>query len=106
MAVTALPFLMFQESTAEKAINFYVAQIPGSKILDVIRYGAGEPGAEGSVEKAIFSVAGQPVLFMDGAVEHDFTVTAAVAFAVECESEQQVRSVTWALAEEGAVVVP
>lgn len=105
MAVTALPFLMFQ-GDAEKAMNFYVAQIPGSKIVNIIRYAPGEPGPEGSVKHAIFSVAGQTVICIDSPVKHAFTFTPAFSFFVECESEEQIRRMTLALAEEGAVLMP
>ena len=33
-------------------MNFYVSLIPGSEILDVARYGPGEPGAAGSIKVA------------------------------------------------------
>lgn len=105
MAPTALPFLMFQ-GHAEKAMNFYVENIPGSKVIEMVRYGAGEPGPEGSVKKAMFSVAGQTVICIDSPVKHDFTFTPAFSFFVECESEEQIRRMTLALAEGGAVLMP
>src|SRR3981189_2629858 len=105
MAPMALPFLMFQ-GEAEEAMNFYTENIPGSAIIDIARYGVGEPGAEGSVKKAVFSVAGQSVICIDSPVKHDFTFPPAFSFFVECDSAEQIRRMTLALAEGGAVLMP
>jgi predicted 3-demethylubiquinone-9 3-methyltransferase (glyoxalase superfamily) len=58
------PFLMF-EGKAEEAMRFYVSLIPGSEILEMARYGPGQPGPEGSVMKASVSIGGQVVLCTD-----------------------------------------
>ena len=105
MPPSALPFLMFQ-GQAEQAMTFYVENIPGSKVIDVVRYGAGEPGPEGTVKKAMFSVAGQTVHCIDSPVKHAFTFTPAFSFFVECESEDQIRRMAVALAEGGSVLMP
>jgi predicted 3-demethylubiquinone-9 3-methyltransferase (glyoxalase superfamily) len=42
--------------------------IPGSAAGDVVRYGPGQPGVEGSIMKASFTVGGQPVLCTDSFV--------------------------------------
>ena len=46
MTPTALPFLMFQ-GQALQAMDYYVDYIPGSKVIEIARYGKGEPGPEG-----------------------------------------------------------
>jgi predicted 3-demethylubiquinone-9 3-methyltransferase (glyoxalase superfamily) len=51
------PFLMF-EGKAEEAMNFYVSLFPGAQVLDIARYGPGQPGPEGTVMKASFTVGG------------------------------------------------
>lgn len=40
------PMLMFV-GDAEEAMNLYVSLFPDAEVLDVDRYGPGEPGAEG-----------------------------------------------------------
>jgi predicted 3-demethylubiquinone-9 3-methyltransferase (glyoxalase superfamily) len=52
---------MFQ-GKAEEAINFYTSLIPRSEILEIVRYAPDQAGAEGSVMKARFSLAGQTVI--------------------------------------------
>jgi predicted 3-demethylubiquinone-9 3-methyltransferase (glyoxalase superfamily) len=55
MSVAVRPFLMF-EGNAEEALNRYVSVVPGSKIIDLEKYGAGGPGKEGTVMRGTFSV--------------------------------------------------
>jgi predicted 3-demethylubiquinone-9 3-methyltransferase (glyoxalase superfamily) len=47
------PFLMF-DGNAEEAMMFYVLLIPGSVVIDIIRYGKDGARAQGSVVKATF----------------------------------------------------
>jgi predicted 3-demethylubiquinone-9 3-methyltransferase (glyoxalase superfamily) len=105
MSMKARPFLMF-EGKAEEAMNFYVSLFPGSEITSVKRYGPGQPGKEGSVFLAEFSVAGQTVLCIDSPVKHDFTFTPSISFFIDCESEEQIAILAAALAENGKVLMP
>lgn len=102
---TARPFLMF-EGNAEEAMNLYVSAIPGSAIVEVVRYGPGQPGPEGSVMRATFSVAGQEVMCSDSFVKHAFTFTPSVSFFVECDSDGEVERLSTVLSERGAVLMP
>jgi predicted 3-demethylubiquinone-9 3-methyltransferase (glyoxalase superfamily) len=98
------PFLMF-EGNAEQAMNLYVSVFPGAAILEITRYGAGEPGPEGSVKLASFSVAGQTVLCIDSPVKHAFTFTPASSLFVECETEEEIGRIAAALGDGGAVLM-
>ncbi|HEX7380241.1 MAG TPA: VOC family protein [Pirellulales bacterium] len=99
------PFLMFQE-IAEEAMTFYVSLFPESAVTDVVRYGPGQPGKEGSVMKARFSLTGQTVMCIDSPVKHAFTFTPAFSFFVDCESEEQLGRLAAALGEGGGVLMP
>jgi predicted 3-demethylubiquinone-9 3-methyltransferase (glyoxalase superfamily) len=94
------------EGKAEKAMSFYVSLFPSSAVTDVVRYGSGEAGPEGSIKKATFSVAGQTVLCTDSFVKHAFTFTPAFSFFVSCESEDEIQRLTGALSELGATLMP
>lgn len=100
------PFLMFQGNNAEEAMRFYVSLFPGSEIIDVVRYGPGQAGAEGSVMKATFSICGQSVMCIDSPVKHAFTFTPAFSFFVECESEEQIGRLASDLGQGGAMLMP
>ena len=105
METKVRPFLMF-EGRAEEALNFYVSLIPNSKVININRYGAGQPGPEGSVVTAVFSVAGQEVMCTDSFVKHGFTFTPSFSFFVRCESEEQQGRLFAALSEGGGVLMP
>ncbi len=87
-------------------MNFYILLFPGGEILEIVRYGLGEAGAEGSIMKASFSVGGQPVMCTDSVVGHRFTFTPAFSLFVECESEKKIRRLSSALSEGGASFMP
>lgn len=99
------PFLMF-EGSAEAAINFYTSLFPGSRIENVARYGPGEPGPEGTVKLARFTVSGQTVLATDSFVKHGFSFTPALSLFVECESESEIERLYAALLEGGKALMP
>jgi len=101
----ATPFLMF-EGRAEEALDFYVATIPQSRIEHIDRYGAGEPGPEGSVRLARAVVAGLPILASDSFVHHGFTFTPSISFMLSCKDEDELDRLTTVLAEGGGVLMP
>src|SRR6516165_4415905 len=83
MQRTIKTHLMF-EGVAEKAMNFYVSLIPGSKVRQIERYGAGEPGAEGTIKIATFTLAGQELICIDSPIQHGFTFTPSMSLFLEC----------------------
>lgn len=87
-------------------MNLYVSLFPNSEIIDIVRYGPGDAGPEGSVMRASFSVGGQTVLCTDSVVQHAFTFTPAFSLLVECESEEEIRRLSSALAEGGGTLMP
>jgi predicted 3-demethylubiquinone-9 3-methyltransferase (glyoxalase superfamily) len=99
------PFLMF-EGNAEEAITLYVSLVPGSRVLEIQRYGPEGPGPEGSVMKAVFALGDQTVLCTDSAVKHGFTFTAAFSFFVECAAEEEIRRLSAALSDGGSIQMP
>lgn len=99
------PFLMFT-GQAEEAMRFYVSLFPGSEVLEVQRYAAGEPGPAGTVKKATFSLGGQQVLCTDTFVKHAFGFTPSISFFVDCESEGELRRLCAALLEGGSALMP
>lgn len=105
MANAVATHLMF-DGTAEEAMNFYVSIFKDSTINRIERYAAGEPGAEGSVKQASFTLAGQPFLCIDSPVKHDFTFTPSISIFVDCENEAELVEAFERLAEGGEVLMP
>lgn len=99
------PFLMFQ-GKAEEAMNFYVSLFPGAAVSEIVRYGPGQTGAEGSIVRAAFTVAAQTILCSDSPVQHDFTFTPALSFFVSCESQEELLQLFTALSENGKIFMP
>ena len=99
------PFLMF-EGKAEEAMKFYVSLFPASEVTDVVRYGPGQAGPEGSIMKAAFTVGGETILCTDSFVTHEFTFTPAISFFVNCESENEVERLANALSVDGSILMP
>lgn len=88
MARAVTPFLMF-EGRAEEAMNLYVDLFSRSAIGAVVRHGSGESGAEGTIKRADFTVAGQPLICFDSPVKHAFTFTPSISLFVDCEDEAE-----------------
>ncbi len=60
MAHHVTPHLMF-DGNAEQAVTFYVSLFEEAELVGLERYGPGEPGAEGGVKQAEFTL---PALFL------------------------------------------
>jgi predicted 3-demethylubiquinone-9 3-methyltransferase (glyoxalase superfamily) len=105
MANKITPFLMF-EGAAEDAMRFYVSLFPASAIENVVRYGSGEPGPEGSIKRADFTLQGQSVICTDSPTKHAFTFTPSMSLFVECEDEAELDRVFSRLSQGGQVMMP
>ncbi len=78
---------------AEEAIRFWASVFPAAKVEMLQRYGKGEePGKEGTVKYAAFSLFGQEFGAMDSAYEHHFAFNEAISFIVNCESQEEIDS--------------
>ncbi|ACX68270.1 VOC family protein [Paenibacillus sp. FSL H8-0457] len=99
------PFLMFQ-GNAEEAMNHYISIIEDSEIISITRYGPNQPGAEGSVMHAVFSLKGQTFMCIDSNVKHEFTFTPSFSIYLTCESEAEIEKVYGALVDGGGAMMP
>jgi predicted 3-demethylubiquinone-9 3-methyltransferase (glyoxalase superfamily) len=101
---TVQTFLMF-EGQAEAAMRHYAQHVPGCEIVELVPYGKGEPGAEGSVLRGVLKIADLTVVCMDSAVHHNFTFTPSISLFVTCESLEELTRVARALGDGGAVLM-
>lgn len=99
------PFLMFK-GNAEEAMNHYISIIEDSEIISITRYGPDQPGAEGSVMHAAFSLKGQTFMCIDSNVKHEFTFTPSFSIYLTCESEAEIEKVYGALIDGGGAMMP
>lgn len=76
------------DTEAEDAAEFYTSVFPGSKIVDVSRYGEAGPRPAGMAMTVTFELYGQQYVALNGGPEFKFTE--AVSFQVACESQEEV----------------
>ncbi len=88
------PFLMFNDQL-EKAIEFYTATIPDSKVINAAR-----AGTNGPITSAEFVVGGQKFKGYNGGPH--FTFTEGFSLFVECEDQKEVDRYWSAFLEAGA----
>jgi predicted 3-demethylubiquinone-9 3-methyltransferase (glyoxalase superfamily) len=106
MAQKTTTFLMFQNGDAEKAMNFYLSLFDDAKVVNLARFEPGEPGPEGKIKNALFTLAGQEYMCMDSPVEHPFTFTPSVSIYVGCDTEEEIDHLFAALSEGGQTLMP
>ncbi|OCT14437.1 hypothetical protein A8709_26895 [Paenibacillus pectinilyticus] len=95
-------FLMFT-GQAEEAMKLYTSLFDQSEIVSIQRFGPNEPGAEGSVKKATFTIHGQQFMCIDSPAKHDFTFTPSISLYVTCESVEEINRVFETLAQDGKI---
>ncbi|WP_010677845.1 VOC family protein [Bacillus timonensis] len=100
------PFLMFQDGNAEEAMNFYTSLIEDSEITSIVRYGANEPGDEGTVMHATFTLKGQEFMCIDSNIKHQFTFTPSFSIYLTCSSEEEIDTIYEKLKEGGGELMP
>jgi predicted 3-demethylubiquinone-9 3-methyltransferase (glyoxalase superfamily) len=97
-----IAFLWF-DNQAEEAVNFYVSLFKNSKIGSVARYG--EEGAKisgrpnGTVMTVAFQLHGQEFIALNGGPVFKFSP--AIAFIVNCETQEEVDELWEKLSESG-----
>ena len=99
-------FLTFQKNDAEEAMNFYISLFDNSKIVDIQRWGEEGPGKEGTIMHARFQLNGQLFMCSDSPPIHTWDFTPAVSNYVECENEEEIKTLWSKLSENGQVAMP
>ena len=101
-----IPFLMFQDGKAEEAMSFYTSLIEDSEITSIIRYGANEPGDEGTVMQATFTLKGQEFMCIDSNIKHNFTFTPSFSIYVVCSTAEEIEVLYEKLKEDRQALMP
>ena len=92
------PFLMFQ-GDAGPALDLYTSLFDDARVLELTRWGADGPGAEGTVQGASFSIAGQVFRCFDSPPVHDFTFTPSFSIFVDTSSAEELERLYAGLAD-------
>ncbi|XZF14929.1 VOC family protein [Chitinophagaceae bacterium MMS25-I14] len=99
-------FLMFEDKKAEEAMNFYMSLFEDSSVISMHRYAAGEPGIEGTIKHAVFSLNGQQFMVMDSSVHHGFSFTPAMSLFIACQTEDELDRLFEELSRDGKILMP
>ncbi|MFF4159962.1 VOC family protein [Streptomyces sp. NPDC001678] len=91
------PCLWFDDR-AEEAATFYTSVVPGSRIVEIRRYGEAGPRPAGMVMTVEFELAGQRFLALNGGPQ--FTFNEAISLSVDCASQEEVDEL-WAELTDG-----
>ena len=102
----ATPFLMFQGGSAQAALEFYFATFPDARLLNVQRYGRGEPGPDGTIKVARFTVCGREFMCSDSPIKHNFSFTPSSSIFVEFDDVDALDRVFAVLSDGGRVLMP
>ncbi len=99
------PFLMFT-GDAERAMELYTSLFDDARVLALTRWGADGQGAEGTVQQATFSIAGQAFRCFDSPPVHAFGFTPSLSLFVDVASEEELDRLFTGLSEGGEVLMP
>ena len=95
----ALTPMLWFDTEAEQAAEFYTSVFPNSKIVEVTHYGPAGPRPAGMVMTVAFELDGQKFVALNGGP--DFSFSEAISFVVDCETQEQVDTYWEALSEGG-----
>ncbi|HVV65219.1 MAG TPA: VOC family protein [Rhizomicrobium sp.] len=98
-------FLMFT-GRCEQAMEYYVSLISNSKIERLERWGAGGPGKEGTVMRAVFTLNGARFMASDSPAVHAFDFTPSMSIFVDVAREAELDRLFAALSNGGKVLMP
>jgi predicted 3-demethylubiquinone-9 3-methyltransferase (glyoxalase superfamily) len=91
--------MLWFDTEAEQAAEFYTSVFPNSKIVGVTHYGSAGPRPEGMVMTVAFELDGQKLVALNGGSQ--FSFSEAISFVVYCETQEEVDAYWEALSEGG-----
>jgi predicted 3-demethylubiquinone-9 3-methyltransferase (glyoxalase superfamily) len=97
---------MFQDGSAQAALDLYFATFPDSGMVRVDRYVQGDPGPTGTIKVAVFTLCGREFMCSDSPIKHGFTFTPASSTFVDFDSEAELERTFRILSEGGQVLMP
>jgi predicted 3-demethylubiquinone-9 3-methyltransferase (glyoxalase superfamily) len=106
---TITTFLTFsgpQYGKAEEAIRFYLSVFPDSKLAYLRRHGPGEGVPVGELQRASFTLLGQPFLATESEGDERSAFTPAFSLYVRCRSAEELTRIFASLSEGGTIRLP
>lgn len=98
---------MFQNGRANEALRQYEKIFEGGFAIEELdTYDGHAPGPTGQVQLAVCSLLGQRITCIDSPIQHDFDMTPAISFFIECDDNDELERLFTALGEGGEVLMP
>ncbi|WP_099221698.1 VOC family protein [Listeria costaricensis] len=101
----ATPFLMFQNATAEPAAEFYISLFDDAEILQLARYGANQPGPEGTIMIGAIRIKNLEIAISDSFVKHAFDFTPSSSIFINCDDTTEFDRYFEGLSKKGEVLM-
>lgn len=101
-----LTSLLMFAGEAEAAMRFYASLLPDAAVERIEHYGAGEPGAPGTVKHAVLRLGGQRLICIDSPIKQPFTFTPAISLVLVTDAESELEHLYDQLAQGGQVLMP
>lgn len=102
-----LPSIMFicdKHGKTEEAIKFYTSIFEKSAILSIAHYDIHDEAPGGTIKHGRFLLHNQEFLAFDSHQDHDFSITGAISFYVNCDGQKEVDALWDKLSQNGEVV--
>ena len=102
-----LPCLMFiceKHGKTLDAIDFYTSIFEKSAILSIAHYDVLDDAPGKTIKHGRFLLHNQEFLAFDSHQDHDFSITGAISFYVDCENQEEVDKLWNALSQEGEIM--
>lgn len=102
-----LPSIMFicdKHGKTEEAIKFYTSIFEKSAILSIAHYDIHDEAPGGTIKHGRFLLHNQEFLAFDSHQDHDFSITGAISFYVNCEGQDEVEALWDKLTQNGEVM--
>lgn len=102
-----MPSLMFicdQHGKTDEAIHFYTSIFEKSAILSIAHYDINDEAPGDTIKHGRFLLYNQEFLAFDSHQDHDFSMTSAISFYVDCDGQEEVDSLWDALSQEGEIM--
>jgi len=98
-------FLLF-DGRAEEAINYYMSVFSNSYILQIAHHEKTAAFALPNIQLATVVLGGQPFMFIDSVVKHDFSFTPAMSIYINCDTEEEINAIYTKLSAGGNIFMP
>ena len=103
---TFLTFVGDQCGRAEEAIKLYTSIFPNSEIISITKYSEGEAGGSPELIKyGVFTINSVEYKVSESNYNHAWSFTPGVSLFVDCDSENQIRTLFEELSSNGGQIM-